>query len=291
MPYVHIDGVRVHYVEHGPTAPSAPTAVLIHGFPVDHRIMTGSFEEIFADRPGWRRIYLDLPGMGKTEAPDVAGTDDVFQILRGAVNAMVPSGTFTLVGQSYGGYLARGLVAHDPDRIDGLAILVPVIHPRHEDRDLPERRVLIREPALVKRVDAAALEAEDVLVVQNEQTWDRHRRFVDPGLAAADPAAVERIAADYVGTFPVEVAPFDRPALVIAGRQDSITGYRDAWTVLEHYPRATFAVLDRAGHGLEAEQPKILATLVTDWLDRVEHESRTRASSRPLPADLHGSLR
>lgn len=64
--------------------------------------------------------------------------------------------------------------------------------------------------------------------------------------------------------------PFERPSLVVAGRQDSVTGYRDAWTVLEHYPRATFAVLDRAGHGLEPEQPAVFRALMVDWLDRVE---------------------
>ena len=36
------------------------------------------------------------------------------------------------------------------------------------------------------------------------------------------------------------------PTLVIAGRQDVTAGYRDAWHILESYPRATFAVLDRA---------------------------------------------
>jgi hypothetical protein len=35
------------------------------------------------------------------------------------------------------------------------------------------------------------------------------------------------------------------------------------------WPRATFAVLDRAGHGLTFEQSALLTTLVDDWLDRV----------------------
>lgn len=270
MPYVKVDGVQVHYMEFGPTTTRAPVAVLIHGFPVDHRIMTGSYEAVFAERAGWRRLYVDLPGMGKSSAPDVASTDDVFRILRGAVDALVPAGTYALVGQSYGGYLARGLVAADPERVEGVAIIVPVIHPRHEERDLPQRQVLVRDPALVARVGLDVLEEEDVLVVQSEQTWQQARRDVDPGLAAADPSVTARIEANYAGTFPVEPAPFERPSLIVAGRQDSVTGYRDAWTVLEHYPRATFAVLDRAGHGLEPEQPAVFRALMVDWLDRVE---------------------
>ncbi len=281
MAYVEVDGVRVHYVEHGPVAgPGVATAVMIHGFPVDHRIMTGAFESIFADRPGWRRVYVDLPGMGRTAAPDVEGTDDVFRILRGAVEALVPEGAYVVVGQSYGGYLARGLAAADPERVAGLATVVMMVEPRHELRQLPERQVLVRDPALAERVGAEALTAEEVLVVQTEETWERARRDVDPGLAAADPEAVARIEASYAGTFPVEPARFEKPTLILVGRQDSMTGYRDAWDLVEHYPRATFAVLDRAGHALNIEQPELFGALVGEWLDRIEE---TRRAAPELP--------
>ncbi|WP_161605973.1 alpha/beta fold hydrolase [Microlunatus speluncae] len=107
MPYVELDGVRVHHVINGPTDPDGPTIVLLHGFTVDHRILAGPLEPVFAGRPGWRRIYLDLPGHGLTTAPDVQSTDDVFRIVRGVVEALVP-GRYAVVGQSYGGYLAAG---------------------------------------------------------------------------------------------------------------------------------------------------------------------------------------
>lgn len=54
------------------------------------------------------------------------------------------------------------------------------------------------------------------------------------------------------------------------GRQDSYEGYKDAWTILERYPRATFAVIDRAGHNLQIEQPEIFNSLVNEWLTAVE---------------------
>jgi pimeloyl-ACP methyl ester carboxylesterase len=273
MAYVEVDGVRAHYVEHEPAGPEVGTVVLVHGFPVDHRLMTAAFEPVFADRPGWRRLYVDLPGMGRTTAPDVASTDDVFRILRGVVEALVPEGVYAVVGQSYGGYLARGLVAADPERVAGLAAMVTVVEPRHELRQLPVRQVLAREPALSELVGVEALAAEEILVVQTEETWRRSRQEVDPGLAAADPEVVARVEAHYAGSFPVEPVPFDKPALIAVGRQDSVTGHRDAWGLLEHYPRATFAVLDRAGHALHIEQRELFETLVREWLDRVAAES------------------
>ena len=54
------------------------------------------------------------------------------------------------------------------------------------------------------------------------------------------------------------------------GRQDATVGYRDAWELIENYPRGTFAILDRAGHNLQIEQEGLFNALVNEWLDRVE---------------------
>jgi len=59
----------------------------------------------------------------------------------------------------------------------------------------------------------------------------------------------------------------------VTGRQDSTVGYVRAWEGLEHFPRATFAVLDRAGHALPHEQPGLIRALVAEWLDRVHEKS------------------
>ena len=64
--------------------------------------------------------------------------------------------------------------------------------------------------------------------------------------------------------------PFAKPTLILTGRQDSNCGYVDAWSILENYPRATFVVLDRAGHGVEVEQEGLFRILASEWLDRVE---------------------
>jgi len=63
--------------------------------------------------------------------------------------------------------------------------------------------------------------------------------------------------------------PFPGPSLIITGRQDAMVGYRDAWNILENYPRATYVVLDRAGHFLE-EKEDLVNVLINDWLNRVQ---------------------
>lgn len=63
---------------------------------------------------------------------------------------------------------------------------------------------------------------------------------------------------------------FNKPTLMLLGRQDSSVGYKDAWNILDKYPRVTFAVLDRAGHNLHIEQEELFNSLVNEWLERVE---------------------
>ncbi|MNI68763.1 alpha/beta hydrolase fold protein [compost metagenome] len=64
--------------------------------------------------------------------------------------------------------------------------------------------------------------------------------------------------------------PYYKPTLILTGRQDSMTGYQDVWKLLESFPHASFAVLDRAGHNLHLEQESILEVMVKEWLNRIK---------------------
>jgi pimeloyl-ACP methyl ester carboxylesterase len=272
MPFVDVAGVQVHYVEHGP--PEGRTVVLLHGYTPDHRLMTGCFEPVFANRQGWRRLYLDLPGMGRTTAPDhFASSDDVFATVLGAIDRLVP-GHYALAGESYGGYLARGLVAAHRERVSGLALVCPMVAAPHADRDVPPHQVLVQDGFCAAL--PAGSEFAEVAVVQTEETYDRTQTEIVAGIELADDVALERIKKDWAGNFPKEPdgTTYCRPTLFLLGRQDSSTGYRDAWRLLDHYPRATFAVLDRAGHNAQIEQPELFAALVDEWLDRIGEASR-----------------
>ncbi|MES9689815.1 hypothetical protein ABWK31_20600, partial [Bacillus sp. JJ353] len=41
---------------------------------------------------------------------------------------------------------------------------------------------------------------------------------------------------------------FDRPSVFLLGRQDSVVGFQDALSVIDKFPRGTFAVMDTACH-------------------------------------------
>lgn len=127
------------------------------------------------------------------------------------------------------------------------------------------------------RATASGLEGDeawipDVLVEQSLRAVQEIRDHDMPAIRAADRRFLARLEADYL--LPATVAapgrPFERPSLILTGRQDATVGYRAAWGLLDEFPRATYATLDLAGHWLgRVERPDAFGALVRDWLERV----------------------
>lgn len=265
--------VPVHYVAHGEGMP----VLALHGAGVDHRELEACLEPVFAATSGYRRIYPDLPGMGRTPAPEeVRSADDVLGILLAFVDGVVGDQPLLVVGHSAGGYYAQAITDRRPGRVRGLALLCPLLA---GIRDVPEHHVVHGTD------DIGPAEFRGYFTVQTPQTLDRFERYVGPAAALADQRALARIGERWELTSPpADQGPQRCPTLVLTGRQDSAVGYAGAWDLLEHYPRATFAVLDRAGHALPHEQPELLRVLVCEWLARVrEWPSSAQISGQPMP--------
>lgn len=253
---VAVGAVPVHYVEHGRGTP----VLVLHGAAVDHREAEACFEPALGAREGLRRIYPDLPGMGHTPAPESLRTaDDVLEVLLGLTDQVAGSAPVLVVGHSAGAYYAQAIAARRPDRVSGLALVCPLLA---GVRDVPEHRPVVTREGLGDEG------FRGYFVVQTPEMLERYRRFVAPAIALTDQAAMQRIGRHWRLDIPAAPA-YDGPTLVVAGRQDSVVGYAAAADLLEHYPRATLAVLDGAGHALPHEQPQLLAGLLQDWLARV----------------------
>jgi pimeloyl-ACP methyl ester carboxylesterase len=50
--------------------------------------------------------------------------------------------------------------------------------------------------------------------------------------------------------------------------------------LLEQHPRATLAVIDKAGHALPHERPELLRALILDWLAVVDRAVPPTAGER-----------
>lgn len=263
--------VNIHYEVYGEGKP----IVMLHGFAADYRLMAGCMEPAFKGINGYKRIYFDLPGMGlTTHADGVTSADRMLDIAEAFIKTVIPGERFLLAAESYGGYLARGILYRMGERADGLLLLCPVILANSNSRQLPPPTILQKDEHYLSGLSQKeAKKLSGLTVIQTGPMLDRCRAEVLSGLERADLAVLKKIKENYAFSFDVDAADkavFNKPTLFLLGRQDSRAGYKDAWTILENYPRATFAVLDAAGHNLQIEQPELFNSLVREWVLRTE---------------------
>src|SRR3954470_9177802 len=275
--------VAVHSVEHGTGRP----VLVLHGAGVDHRETEACFEPALAGAGGLRRVYPDLPGTGRTPAPEtLRSADDVLDTLLAFADEVTAGAGYLLVGHSAGGYYAQAMAARRPGQVAGLALVCPLLP---GVRDVPGHRVV---------VGAGDLGDEDFrsyFVVQTPEMLERYDRFVAG--APADEAALARIGERW------EISPalaYPGPTLVVAGRRDSTVGYAAAVALLDEHPHASLTVVDDAGHALPHEQPDLLRALLAEWLVRVGRQTsfgektpswpRTASSSRIVASEWASGL-
>ncbi|HLN50451.1 MAG TPA: alpha/beta hydrolase [Thermoplasmata archaeon] len=246
-------GISIHYETRGQGRP----VLFLHASPSDHSRAMAHLEPAFRSRKGWRRIYPDLPGHGKTPGADrIRDMDDYLGVLLEFVDDVFGKGRFALGGISFGAYLALGIARKRASRIDGILLSVPEVDhsPIEERRDRDFGTPSIQTPAHL---------AVGLPEYTEETAWLESLPF-------------RNVSAPLYHS----PKPFPAPALFLFGRQDAPFRYRKYWRLLPDFPRATYAVLDGAGHTLWSDRNELASLLVRDWLDRVETWSpRNRRST------------
>ena len=272
--YRRIQDVEVYYEIIGDGKP----IVMVHGMGVDHRTMKGCMEPIFQGTDDkWQRIYFDLPGMGKTNGTDlITNSDDMVKFILAFIDEVIPKIPYLIVGESYGGYLVRGVILERPQEATGMLLICPLVVAEDEIRDVSPTKVLVRDNAIEESLSDEEMKFLDLFLVnQTPENVERFRNEMLVGFESGDGAFQLKIRSSeeaYSFSFDVDdiPVPFNKPSLILAGRQDCLVGYRDAWKLLRNYQRSSFVVLDMAGHGLQIEQSVLFNALVKEWLGRVE---------------------
>lgn len=270
-----LENITVHYEAFGDGKP----LIILPGWSVSALLTAHRMESRFRQREGWNRIYIDPPGHGKTPGKDwITNMDEILEVILECVDKLTEGQNFGLVGISLGAYLARGVLLKRTKLVYGLAMLVPAIITEDDKRSLPPYQVLVEEPLTDTELTKEEEEFLGMSVVRTRKWLAELRGF--PQISEddnGDAKFLETIRNDpqkYAFSFDVDILPepFQNPALIVAGRQDHIVGYRDAWNILDNFPRASYVVLDRMGHFTE-ESGAIISALMNDWLDRVEESS------------------
>jgi pimeloyl-ACP methyl ester carboxylesterase len=267
------DGHAVDYELRG----AGPTAILVHGLTVDRRIMIEAFEPALA-AAGVRRLYVDLPGHGQSRGDAAHASADAFVDVLAALarELLAPSAAPDeleaplVIGYSYGGYLATGLV-RALGGARGLFLVCPVVEPDFARRRPAPRRVAVREGALAFSDDQRERDAfAEVAVRMTGAVLAGFQRVVHPANIAVDARVVAAVRARYVLSRPLgdALAALDGPATIVCGRDDHWAGWQDATTLLAQLPHGQLTVLPDCGNLLPLEDPEALRALTVEWLRR-----------------------
>jgi pimeloyl-ACP methyl ester carboxylesterase len=212
--------------------------VMLPGWTLDHHVMLGAMEPVFGKRSGWNRIYVDLPGTGRSEPQQsIHNSDDMCAAVLEFLDDLIPKEPFIVCGYSYGALIARGMAHLRRNFVRGLFLFAPVVVAEPTERVVPAQRILKKDPLLIARLSPEeAADYESTAVLQGQSEWERYRDEVLGSSWSTNHEYLERVRENGYGfSFDVDVhnASFEHPALIITGRQDHVVGFEDAWTLID----------------------------------------------------------
>ena len=272
---LNLEKADIYYEIHGQGKP----LLMIHGNWCDHNLMKGCMERIFenpdnSDLKNFKRIYIDLPGMGNTVLKeDIATTDELFNILKEAAAALITEDKYYIASESYGSYLARALLKNDFERVGGFMMICPLAVPEFEKRDLPKQRIIKRDKELYNSLsDTDKNVCDTFLTIQTEAVWKRYLDEVKSKVRKCNIPLLKKIKREgypFADDIDCLEQPFEKPALVLLGMQDHDVGYKDQLRLIDNFPRADFIILDSAGHMLQIEAEEEFNHHTERWLRKL----------------------
>ncbi len=264
-----VDGQEIDYEVRG--AADGRALFFLHGLTTDRRLMLEAFEPAFAARPGWRRVYLDLPGHGASSANlAAASADGLAGSLVELVRALGGTPPPALVGHSYGGYLALAVLREVGD-LSGVFLACPVLEPDLGLRVVPPQRFTVIDEQLEFADDEERATFDGEVALRSRAVLDAFRRAVDPAHRVTQRGFLAYVRRRYAlsATWSHAVRVFERPLHVVCGQDDYWAGYADALALVRLARRCRMTVLPGCGHLLPIEAGDAMRAELGVWLDQL----------------------
>lgn len=250
---VTVHGIELEVVRRGAGRP----VVVLHGFqPVER---DGRFLGLLSRDASV--VAPSHPGFGRSARPeDFESVYDLVNLYAALLDAL-PYDKVTVMGLSFGGWLAAELAVRSCHRIERL-VLADSVGIKVSDRETPDiTDVFNTHPDEVRRRTwHDPVHAPDFNAMSDEQLVTRHRNWESLSLYAWHPYMHNPRLGFWLPRISV-------PTLVLWGESDGIVrpAYGQAFAKL--IPGSRFEVIAAAGHQPEIEQPDAFVGRVTAFLD------------------------
>ncbi|NTW40641.1 MAG: alpha/beta hydrolase, partial [Cellulomonadaceae bacterium] len=268
------DGMlALHTLRRG--GPGAVPIVLLHGFPLDHR-MWADVTDLLAGDP--TVLAPDLPGFGTSPTgPDVAatvgGTEPSIEVMADGVAATLRAAGVeraVVAGLSMGGYVAMAMVERHPDLVAGLALVDT--KSTADDDTARANRLRVADTAVAEmRVDVVLGMRTALLGATNRIARPDLVERLEGWICDQGPSAVawaQRAMAARPDRTHV-LAGYTGPAVVVVGDQDELAPVAAAEHMAAALRDVELVVVRGAGHMTSNESPEPLASALTALARRV----------------------
>jgi pimeloyl-ACP methyl ester carboxylesterase len=237
------------------TTGQGPPAVLIHGYPLDHRMWL----DVLASPLAQQRTLcaVDLRGHGASPwAGDDAHAIELFADDVAAVIASLPAAAADVVALSMGGYVALALYERHPGRVRSLA-LVDTRAAADGETGKAGRQAAMEAAVTSGRRALAEAMIERLVPAEADLLVKARIATMIEGLP------VETIIADLRGLRDRAdrnwlLPKIAVPVLVVVGERDTLTPPSEARTMASAIPGARFVIVPGAGHMVPIEAPDVL---------------------------------
>ncbi|USS84801.1 alpha/beta hydrolase [Fructilactobacillus myrtifloralis] len=226
--------------------------IFLHGYELDGTSLMPLTEPVFKKLLfGYQRIYIDLPGMGRSRELEFIDAKTTLQELVQTLRALNLS-RFLVVGQSYGGYLATGLKKDFPHAMKAQLLVVPMVVPKLAERTLDN----LAHPYVGSNSDQFTDDFKAVNVILNHLKFALYQRLIEKPLAYNQSTNLTRVMNSDLYSLPNWLNAIEPVAtMLLVGRYDNIVGHKDPVKLLTlKYPELGIKQYGNSGHNLMIDE-------------------------------------
>jgi 3-oxoadipate enol-lactonase len=242
-------------------AGSGPRLLLLHGIGAS---ATAWGKQIDRLSPDFTCMAPDLPGYGDSPPPAGEGITPILD----AVVDLLDGQAAHVLGVSFGALLALALAHQHPHLVRSLVLSDATLGRAYlsdveRERWLQGRQALAQDLQARSMQRAAEIAAPGAAAQVIEEIATHMRRARPDGYMAVARAIAATDARPWL-------ASIGKPALVLCGEEDHVTGADVSQTLANALPGASLHTIKAAGHAPHVEQPDQFAQAVRKFLGALE---------------------
>ncbi len=172
--------------------------------------------------------------------------------------------TFTLIGFSMGGYVAREMVRQAPDRIQSL-ILIATSARADDDQQALQRITAAKNISATNFRGLSQVSIKESLGASSANNPELVERIRLMGAGLGKDEFVLQSSIRRAGDLD-QLSVIQCPTLVVAGDQDRLRSLDEVTQLQQGIPNSELAIIQDCGHMIPLEQPSLLGPMISGWL-------------------------